>query len=89
MKVGIERVMFILKKNPLEVSCQLKGMFFMPLEKTGIINVLCIFPDFVFILLPKHTVNPGESWHIKSYVYPEEESIGSFMSTQKEWFLCH
>ncbi len=38
----------------------------MPLEKTGIINVLCIFTDFVFILLPKRTVNPGESWHIKS-----------------------
>ncbi len=37
----------------------------------------------------KRTVNPGESWHRKSYVYPEEESIGSFMSTQKEWFLCH
>ncbi len=54
----------------------------MPLEKTGIINVLCILTDVVFILLPKRTVNPGESWHIKSYVYPEEESIGSFMSTQ-------
>ncbi len=36
VKVGIERVMFILKKNPLEVSCQLsKEMVFMPLEKTG------------------------------------------------------
>ncbi len=54
----------------------------MPLEKTGIINVLCIFTDFDFIFLPKRTVNPGESWHRKSYVYPEEESIGSFMSTQ-------
>ncbi len=54
----------------------------MPLEKTGIINVLCILTDVVFILLPKRTVNPGESCHIKSYVYPEEESIGSFMSTQ-------
>ncbi len=48
-----------------------------------------IFTDFDFIFLLKCTVNPGESWHIKSYVYPEEESIGSFMSTQKEWFLCH
>ncbi len=61
----------------------------MPLEKTGIINVLCILTDFVFILLPKCTVNPGESWHRKSHVYPEEESIGSFMSTLKELYLCH
>ncbi len=60
----------------------------MPLEKTGIINVLCIFTDFDFIFLPKCTVNPGESWHRKSHVYPEEESIGSFMSTLKELYLC-
>ncbi len=46
----------------------------MPLEKTGIINVLCIFTDFDLFFLPKCTVNPGESWHRKSYVYPEEES---------------
>ncbi len=148
MKLDMDRVTVIPKKNPLEVSCQLwrnciyairknrnnqclmyfyrlclysspktysksrwklayeelclswrrihwkfhvnsKGMVFMPLEKTGIINVLCIFTDFDFIFLPKCTVNPVESWHRKSYVYPEEESIGSFMSTQKDCFLCH
>ncbi len=44
------------------------------------------FVDFVFILFPKCTVNPGESWHRKSHVYPEEESIGSFMSTLKELY---
>ncbi len=60
----------------------------MPVEKQEIIKVLCIFTDFVFILLPKRTVNPGESWHRKSHVYPEEESIGSFMSTLKELYLC-
>ncbi len=58
-------------------------------KKHEIINVLCILTDFVFILLPKCTVNPGESWHRKSHVYPEEESIGSFMSTLKECVLCH
>ncbi len=85
----MDRVTVIPKKNPLEVSCQLKRNGFYAIRKTGIINVLCIFTDFDFIFLPKCTVNPGESWHIKSYVYPEEESIGSFMSTQNEWFLCH
>ncbi len=64
----------------------LNKIVLMSLKKQEIINVLYIFTDFVFIFLPKCAVNPGESWHRKSHVYPEEESIGSFMSTLKELY---
>ncbi len=43
--------------------------------------MLYILTDLVFIFLPICTVNPGESWHRKSHVYPEEVFIENAMST--------
>ncbi len=58
----------------------------MSLEKTGNNQCLIYFYRFVFIFLPNSTVKACETWYGQSYGHPEEESIGSFMSTLKELY---
>ncbi len=88
-KLGIERVMLSWRKNPLEVSCQLKRNGFYAIRKNRNNQCLTYFYRLCLYssLSKTYSKAPGESWHIKSYVFLKKNPLEVSCQPQKECFL--